>query len=374
MNFKSSPLLERVEALLAKADVQINGPRAWDLKIHDVSGFTKSLARGSLGLGEAYMDGLWDADCLDDFFHRVLRAHLDREVSAWPSWLWEACLRFTNRQSPRRAWQVGEAHYDLGNNFYEAMLGPARVYSCAYWKDATSLDTAQTAKLDMICQKLRLKPGMKVLDLGCGWGALMAHASRYYGVACHGITISKNQASYITNHFPDLPIRVTLEDYRTLRGSYDAIASIGMFEHVGCKNHRTFLQIVHECLADGGLFLLHTIGKNERTGHTDPWIEKYIFPNGELPSLAHIADASDGLFVTEDFHNFGADYDKTLMAWFHNFQAAWPKFAESMGIRFFRQWKYYLLSCAGAFRARDMQLWQWVFSKTGLPGGYQRVI
>jgi cyclopropane-fatty-acyl-phospholipid synthase len=264
-------------------------------------------------------------------------------------------------------------HYDLGNDFYQAMLGHHMAYSCGYWKQAASLDSAQEAKLDLICRKLRLEPGMRVLDIGCGWGAFMAYAAEYFGVECVGVTISKQQAEFASQRYSGLPLEFRLQDYRDLGGQFDRVVSIGMFEHVGKKNHRAFMQVAHRCLADDGIFLLHTIGKNERGGVTDPWVDKYIFPNGELPAISHISDASDGLFVTEDFHNFGADYDKTLMAWHRNFEAAWPRFADAMGERFHRQWKYYLLSCAGSFRARDLQVWQWILTKHGIPGGWPRV-
>jgi cyclopropane-fatty-acyl-phospholipid synthase len=253
------------------------------------------------------------------------------------------------------------------------MLGPTMAYSCGYWKNATTLTQAQEAKLDLTCRKLQLEPGMRVLDIGCGWGSFMAHAARHYGVRCVGITISKNQAGFASQRFPDLPLEFQLEDYRDLQGRYDRIASIGMFEHVGKKNHRTFMQVARRCMVDDGIFLLHTIGKNERGGTADPWMDKYIFPNAELPSISHISDAADRLFVVEDLHNFGSDYDKTLMAWHANFEDAWPRFADSLGERFRRQWRYYLLSSAGAFRARDIQLWQWVLTKDGMAGGFPRI-
>jgi cyclopropane-fatty-acyl-phospholipid synthase len=281
--------------------------------------------------------------------------------------------RLSNRQNTRRAWRVGEVHYDLGNDFYQAMLGPSMAYSCGYWKDAGTLAEAQTAKLDLICRKLDLKPGMRLLDIGCGWGSLMTHAAEHYGAGCVGITISKEQAAFIRKHNGGLPIEARLLDYRSLQGRFDRIASVGMFEHVGSKNHRTIMHAAHRCLTDDGIFLLHTIGKNERGNPSDPWIERYIFPNGEVPSLGQIGDAIDGLFVAEDMHNFGADYDKTLMAWHENFEAAWPRFAAAMGERFHRMWRYYLLSCAGAFRARDMQVWQWTLTKHGIPGGWPRI-
>jgi cyclopropane-fatty-acyl-phospholipid synthase len=369
----ASSLRGKVDRLLAKADIRLNGTRSWDIHLHSPDVLERVLSRGSLGLGESYMDGDWDAEQLDGFFDHILRAKLDREVKPLSLLLPVLRERVFNRQNPKRAWQIGERHYDLGNDFYQAMLGPSMAYTCGYWKSADTLDQAQAAKLELICQKLRLKPGMRVLDIGCGWGGFMAYAAENHGVECVGVTVSKEQAAFARQCHPDPRLEFRLQDYREIDGKFDAIASIGMFEHVGKKNYRTFMQVAHQCLTDDGIFLLHTIGKNERGGATDPWIDKYIFPNGELPSISHISDAMDGLLVTEDLHNFGADYDKTLMAWHANFEAAWSRFASSLGERFHRRWRYYLLSCAGAFRARDLQLWQWTLSKQGIPGGCPRV-
>jgi cyclopropane-fatty-acyl-phospholipid synthase len=366
-------LREEMENLLARGGIRIDGDRPWDMRITGTGVLERLAAQGSLGLGEAYMDGDWDAGRLDEFFFRVLRGRLDREVKPLRLLLPVLRARVCNLQSARRAWKVGEAHYDLGNDFYQAMLGRSMAYSCGYWKNAATLDEAQDAKLDLICRKLDLRPGMRLLDIGCGWGSLMVHAARHYGARCVGITISKQQAAFVRETHQDLPIEVSLFDYRGLGGRFDRIASVGMFEHVGHKNHRAFMRTAADCLASDGIFLLHTIGKNERGDPSDPWIEKYIFPNGEVPSLGQIGDAIDGLFIAEDMHNFGADYDKTLMAWNDNFEAAWPRFAAGMGERFHRMWRYYLLSCAGAFRARDMQVWQWTLTRQGIPGGWPRV-
>jgi cyclopropane-fatty-acyl-phospholipid synthase len=372
---RSAPALRgRLEELLGKAGIRVNGPRPWDMRVHAPGVLERIAARGSLALGESYMDGGWNADQLDEFFTRVLRAHLDREARPLSLLLPLLRERILNRQNTRRAWQVGRAHYDLGNDFYQAMLGPVMAYSTGYWKNATTLAQAQEAKLDLICRKLQLRPGMRVLDIGCGWGAFMEHAATHYGVECVGVTVSREQATFARERYAGgLPLEFRLQDYRDLQGRFDRIASIGMFEHVGKKNHRAFMQVAHRCLADDGIFLLHTIGKNERRGALDPWMDKYIFPNAELPAISHISDAADGLFVTEDLHNLGAHYDRTLMEWHANFEAAWPRFAEKLGERFHRQWRYYLLSSAGAFRARDVQVWQWTLTKHGLPGGCPRV-
>ncbi|MEZ0472949.1 cyclopropane fatty acyl phospholipid synthase [Luteimonas salinilitoris] len=365
-------LYRMMEELLEIADVRLGGNRPWDIRLMAGGVPERVFTQGNLGLGEAYMDGAWECDRLDELYDRILRAQLDRHVKPLKLMLHSLQARFLNRQTSRKAWEVGEAHYDLGNDFYAAMLDPRMTYTGGYWADASDLVEAQEAKLDMICRKLRLEPGMRVLDIGCGWGSFMAYAAEHYGVECAGVTISKEQTAWATERYDGLPLEFRLQDYRSINERFDRIVSVGMFEHVGRKNHRTYMELVHRCMNDDGLFLLHTIGKNRRKSTTDPWIDRYIFPNGDLPSIGQIGDACDGLFVVEDLHNFGADYDKTLMAWHANFERAWPRFEDELGQRFYRMWRYYLLSCAGAFRARDLQLWQWVLSKDGVRGGYQR--
>ncbi len=359
--------------LLAKADIQINGDRPWDMQVHNTRVFDDALARGNLGLGESYMDGDWDAESLDLFFCKLLRADIPQYLKPWKLVGKVVRAKLFNLQNRRRAWQVGEQHYDLGNRFYEAMLDNRLAYSCGYWKNATTLNQAQEAKLDLVCRKLGLRPGMKVLDIGCGWGSFLGYAAEHYGIKGVGVTISREQQQYALKRYRHLKLDIRLEDYRTLDEPFDRIASIGMFEHVGRKNHRNFMEVARRCLAPDGLCLLHTIGKNKRTSTPDPWVDKYIFPNGDLPSVGQVGDAADGLMVIEDLHNFGSDYDKTLMAWYRNFEAIWPDFADHYPPRFYRMWRYYLLSCAGAFRARDIQLWQYLLSPQGVIGGAPRV-
>lgn len=366
-------VLQSLSDFLALADIRVDGDRPWDIQLHDLTLPERVLVQGNLGLGESYMEGGWDVDCLDEFFYRLLRARLDRAAGRGRL-LWRSLrARLLNLQTLSRAWQVGQQHYDIGNDFYEAMLDSRMSYSCGYWQEgAANLEEAQQAKLELVCQKLQLRPGMKVLDIGCGWGSFMGYAAEQHGVECVGVTISREQARWAAERYKHLPVTIRLQDYRDVSGAYDRVVSIGMFEHVGRKNHRSFMEVVRRSLEPDGLMLLHTIGKNRRANLPDPWLDKYIFPNGDLPSLGQIADAADGLLVTEDLHNFGADYDRTLMAWHDNFEAAWPQFSERMGEGFRRMWRYYLLSCAGAFRARGVQVWQWVFSPDGLAGGYKR--
>ncbi|MFJ5158409.1 cyclopropane fatty acyl phospholipid synthase [Pantoea sp. NPDC088449] len=358
-----------VNELLERADIAVNGTRPWDIQVKHPDFFKRVLEEGSLGLGESYMDGWWECEQLDMFFHRVLKHHLDKQLPRhFKDTLRIAAARLTNLQSKKRAWIVGKEHYDLGNDLFSLMLDPYMQYSCGYWKDADTLENAQQAKLDMICRKLQLEPGMTLLDIGCGWGGLAEYAARNYGVKVHGVTISAEQQKLAQQRCEGLDVTILLQDYRDLNQQYDRIVSVGMFEHVGPKNYATYFEVADRNLKPDGIFLLHTIGALSTDMNVDPWIDKYIFPNGCLPSVRQIAEASEPHFVMEDWHNFGADYDTTLMAWHERFQIAWPQLAEKYGERFKRMFDYYLNACAGAFRARDIQLWQVVFSR-GKEGG-----
>ena len=363
MRFKAPAVLQEFAEM---AGITFNGDATWDIQVHDSGLFDRILTNGSLGFGEAYMDGMWDSYELDELFHRLLRVGIDEKLQGLQRLrlLGEiARNRLINRQSTRRAFQVGEQHYDTGNDLFEAMLDPTMSYSCGYWEHASTLEEAQIAKLDMICRKLKLSEGEHVLEIGCGWGSFARYAAENYGVEVTGVTVSKEQQKLARDRCTGLPVNIMLMDYRDISGRFDKAVSIGMFEHVGRKNYTTYFEAINHAIKEDGLFLLHTIG-TYRTVHTvDPWIDKYIFPNGKLPSASEISEAIEGRFLIEDWHNFGPDYDKTLMAWWHNFDAAWPALSEHYSERFYRMWKYYLLACAGLFRSRHGQLWQLVLSK-----------
>ncbi len=361
----------RAAELLAFADVAIDGARPWDLQVLDGRLFARVLAQGSLGLGESYMDGWWESAQLDELFTRVLAAELDTKVQPWRDALRVLRARLQNLQRPSRAFEIGRRHYDIGNDLFARMLDRRMIYSCAYWKDATTLDAAQEAKLDLVCRKLQLRPGMRVLDIGCGWGGTAKFAAERYGVSVVGATVSGEQARFARELCAGLDVEIRLADYRSLQGTFDRVLSIGMFEHVGCKNYMTFMRVVRRLLVPDGLFLLHTIGGNRSRRKNDPWTERYIFPNSMLPSARQISAAIEGSFVLEDWHGFGPDYDRTLMAWHANFERAWPDLAGRYDERFHRMWRYFLLSSAGGFRARKNQLWQLVLSPGGVPGGYR---
>ena len=357
-----------LERLLARADVAIDGDRPWDIRVHDDRFYSRVIRNGNLGLGEAYMDGWWDCPRIDEMIRRILQARLDKHVRGGPR-VWLALLPalLFNRQTRRGAREVARRHYDLGNDLFLSFLDANQQYSCAYFDGCDDLDEAQARKLELICDKLELQPGDTLLDIGCGWGGLASYAARTRGCEVTAINISREQTAYARSRCEGLPVDVRLADYRTVSGRFDKVVSVGMFEHVGVRNYKTFMRTCHGLLRDGGLFLLHTIGGNESRRSCDPFIGKYIFPRGMLPSTTQISRAAEGLFVMEDWHNLGPHYDRTLMAWHHRFTRAWGTLRGRYGEPFRRMWEYYLLSCAGAFRARDIQLWQVVFTKPGTP-------
>ncbi len=365
---------EIIRVLLEKASIRINGSNAYDIQVHNENLYRRVLQQGLLGLGEAYMEGWWDCQNLDEFFYRVLVADLVKEIR----YNWQALSKLAghvvfNAGRKSKAFVVGEQHYDVGNDLYSAMLDKRLTYTCGYWRDAKNLDEAQEAKLDLICRKINLKQGQRILDIGSGWGSFIGFAAEKYGVSAVGTTVSKEQKELADKLYKNLPVETRLQDYRDINEKFDHVVSIGMFEHVGYKNYRRFMKVVHDSLKDGGLFLLHSIGSNRSVRAGDSWFQKYIFPNSMLPSAKQISRSIEGLFVMEDWHNFGNDYDKTLMSWYNNFNSSWDELKSNYDDRFYRMWKYYLLSCAGLFRARKNQLWQVVLSKRGIPGGYSRI-
>ena len=373
----SALIRKRVVALLESAGVHPGGDQPTDPRIHDERFYARVLSQGSLGLGESYMDGWWDVDSLDGLLTRLIGARLDQRVQGWASRLDDLRAWLLNLQTAGRARVVGKRHYDIGNDLFHRMLGRRMVYSCGYWREARDLDAAQEGKLDLVCRKLGLRPGMRVLDIGCGWGEALQYAAQRYGVSGVGVTISREQAEYARRLCDGLPIEIRLQDYREVDESFDRIFSIGMFEHVGVRNYRGYFELARRCLADdpatgGGLFLLHSIGSNRSVRHTDPWIGRYIFPNSMLPSAAQIAHAVEGLFVVEDWHGFGVYYDRTLQAWRDNIEAAWDALPE-YDARFQRMWRFYLCASMAVFRTRRAQLWQLVLSPRGVPGGYAAV-
>lgn len=357
---------EFIRSLLSLAGIAVGGERQSDIVVHNRDFYPRLVRDGVLGLGESYMDGWWDCRALDQFFDMVLRTRLEEKVKGNLSAAWPLIQsRLFNLQSRNRAFQVGEQHYDLGNDLYIAMLDKRLNYTCGYWEHAWSLNKAQEAKLELVCKKIRLEPGMTVLELGCGFGSFAAYAASKYRVTVTGVTVSKRQVELGMQKCKGLPVHLRLMDYRGVEGKYYRVISIGIMEHVGYRNYRTYMEVVNRTLSDDGIAFIHTIGNNSSSTTTNAWTVKYIFPNGVLPSIAQLGKAMEGLFVMEDWHNFGPDYDKTLMAWHKNFENAWPDLRKRYTERFRRMWRYYLLSSAGGFRSRQTQLWQIVMTRPG---------
>lgn len=354
------------QELLSEAGIKINGDKPWDIQVHNDNLYGRLLSDGELGLGESYMDGWWDCEALDEFINKVLRANIREKIKRNREVVFYIFkTNLFNRQKRSRAKMVGESHYDLGNDLFRLMLDKRMNYTSAYWNKAENLNDAQEAKLNLVCKKIELKPGMTILELGCGWGSFAKYAAENYGVNVVALNISKEQINLARELCKGLPVEFRLLDYREAEGKYDRVVSIGILEHIGYKNFSTYMKVTERCLKDDGLAFIHTIGNNTSTTHISIWTEKYIFPNSMLPSIAQISKAMEGLFIMEDWHNFGPDYDKTLMVWYRNFNKAWPQLKEKYGERFYRMWRFYLLSCAGGFRSRTNQLWQIVMTKTG---------
>ena len=375
--FLSNQLQNYISDNLATANIMINGDRPWDLQVKDDRFYSRVMLQGSLGLGESYVEGYWDTQQLDQLFFYLLRGQVQEEIA--PNNLtavWQKFIgKLVNLQTLINSFQLGKHHYDLGNDLFSLMLDDSMAYSCGYWQNAETLAQSQLAKLDLICRKLNLKQGMSILDIGCGWGSFMKFAAENYGVSCVGLTVSQEQIKLGQQMCEGLPIKFIYSDYRQFEWSekFDAIVSVGMFEHGGYKNYPQFMKVAHDHLKDEGLFLLHTIGNKNTITYSELWTSKYIFPNGMLPSLAQISQAVEEYFIIEDFHNFGVDYDRTLMAWLEQFDANWHLLKDNYGDKFYRIWKYFLCSCAGSFRARHIHLWQLILSKNGLLKGYQQV-
>ncbi len=367
-NVVTSDSVDIGRELMRRGGVTVDGDAPWDIQVHDNRFYGRVLRDGTLGLGESYMDGWWDAEAIDQALSKLVLADLYAEIrDSWAFMAHAVRNKVFNLQGVMRAFEVGERHYDIGNDLYEAMLDPRMVYTCGYWKEADDLAAAQEAKLDLVCRKIGASKGMRILELGCGWGSFARFAAERYGAEVTGVTVSKEQVVIAKERCAGLPVDIRLADYRDAEGTYDAVVSIGIMEHIGFKNYRTYMEVSRRCLAKGGVGFVHTIAGNRSRKGFDPWFDKYIFPNAQLPSIAQLGAAMEELFVFEDLHNIGEHYDRTLMAWNENFEAAWPRLSARYGERFRRMWRFYLLSSAALFRSRFSQLYQIVMTPTGTP-------
>ncbi len=352
-----------IRDLLEAAGIEVGGSELWDITIHDDRVWDRIVSDRELGFGESYQDGWWDCPRTDLFLERVLQLNPNEHISPSKTQIAQTILsQVTNRQNLKMAKKNASAHYDVGNDLYERMLDSKMIYSCGYWGDAYDLEGAQTAKLDLICRKLRLEPGMRMLDIGCGWGGLAKFAAEKYGVDVVGISPAIEQVKLARERTAGLSVEIKQLDYRSVTGTFDRITSVGMLEHVGPKNYKSFFESCDSLLADDGQMLHHTIGSNETKNRTDPWFDKYIFPGGVTPSLGQLSEAAQVKFSAEDVHNFGPDYDTTLMAWWENISGRWDEIP-SYDERFRRTWDHYLLTSAASFRVRNLQLWQIVYTR-----------
>jgi len=399
-------------------NVTINGNRKGDIKIKDedvyyrmtkyVTGFDR------LALGESYLDGQWETDDLLTFFEKCFQSKLsfNKGFNMIAKVMHSLPLLTLNMQTKGLCRKDISSHYDIGNDLFRLMLDRSMNYSCGYWEKnvfldpndgnnnsdsefkvntntlCSSLDEAQMNKMLLIGRKLNLKPNMRVLDIGCGWGYLAKFLAVNFDVHVIGVTISKEQYEFATTtdlkkedlEFLKIPglnpigtgrFEFRLKDYRDVNETFDRIVSVGMIEHVGRANYSEYFDIARRCLSDDGLFLLHTIGiAQDYIPQVEPWLNKYIFPNGMIPYHTQLINASYGKFVIEDWHNFGYSYYRTLVQWDKNFRKSWPLLAAKYGERFFKIWTYYLLFSAALFKTRKLALWQIVLSKDGFPNGY----
>ena len=365
---------EKIEVLLSGTGITIDGHEPCDIRIKNPNFYSRILRDGSIGLGESYMEGWWECDALDEFFCKLFSKQIEKGFSGSFNFKLQLLkAKLFNLQTKSKSLSAIVSHYDIDNDLYSKMLDPLMMYSCGYWKNAATLAEAQEQKLKLICEKLHLKPGQKVLDIGCGWGGFAYYAAKNYKVNVVGITISKEQQEVATRRCNGLNVEIRFQDYRDIDEQFDRIVSIGMLEHVGYKNYNTFMKTVSENLTETGICLLHFIGGNETNLIADGWINKYIFPNGLIPSLAQIGKAMENQLVIEDLHNIGIHYDQTLMAWYNNFINSWDELKENYSKTFYLKWIYYLMCSAASFRSRRLNLWQIVVRKSGCLMEYQSV-
>ena len=366
-----------VKKLLDPAGIEINGKNPWDPQVKNERIY-KRLKRGrSLALGESYVEGWWDCEALEEFFYRIISYAIksERDLSGRPkdfreSFFYRFKPRLFNQQTFKRSEVVAKKHYDAGNDLYRLMLGKDMQYTCAYWQNAKTLDEAQRNKLNLICRKMKLQPGMKILELGGGFGGLARFMAKYYDCSVTIYNIAQEQIKFAREFTEGLKVKIIENDYRVAEGLYDRVAAVGLCEHVGYKNYRILMQTAYRCLKDEGLFFIHTNGSNDTIVHYEPWMAKYIFPNSMIPSATQLTQAFDGLFMLEDWHVLSGNYNKTLMAWYNNFINNWYRIKDQYSNSFYRVWRYYLLFSAASHRTRGAQLWHLVLSKNAMGTTY----
>lgn len=334
--------------------------------------FDKMFQKGELGTAESYMDGDWESNDLEYVLYTILDNHgsIVEKLKSQSWWLFYAFFvtqykRFFSKNTLITSKQNIKMHYDVGNDLYEKMLGQHMQYTCAYFhRPDMTLDEAQEAKMALIAKKLDLQPGMKVLDIGCGFGHMVNYIATRYDVQITGINISEAQLSHAKANFSRNNVRFLLQDYRDVDEKYDRIYSIGMIEHVGKANYPVYFDKCFDCLNDDGLILVHTITYSERlwiSNETNSFIMKYIFPESELPHVSDFLQAYNNRWQLEDFQNFGMSYAKTLRSWRKNI-GNWEGLDE-YDERFRKMWNFYLQEMAAMFHHKTAGLGQFVFTK-----------
>ncbi len=345
---------------------------SFTLQLKDPKALYSLVANPNLAFGDLYAAGRLDVEGnLPDLMETLYRAvHAAREK--WPRWL-DALWKNHNPRSTgiAEARENIHHHYDLGNDFYQLWLDQAEMqYTCAYYEEPDlTLEQAQLAKLEHVCRKLRLKPGMTVVEAGCGWGGLARYMARNYGVKVHSYNISREQLAYARQESERQGLNGLItyveDDYRNIEGQYDAFVSVGMLEHVGKANYPALSELIKRSLKPDGIALLHSIGRN-RPMLMNAWIEKRIFPGAYPPSIGEfmeICEHSD--FSVLDVENLRLHYAQTLTHWMERFEASRDKVADMYDEHFTRAWRLYLAGSIAAFRAGSLQLFQVVFTHGG---------
>ncbi len=344
------------------------GQPLFTVRFNSPDALKHTLANRFLGFGESYMDGGVDVEGdWDRLFKLGMGSKFQHAGPSLKTIARYALLRLRTRDTRRKARANIPRHYDRGNDFYSLWLDRSMTYSCAYFRTPeTPLEEAQEAKLERICRKLRLRPDMTLLDVGCGWGSLLIHAARYYGVHGVGCTLSENQAQLARQRVDEAgladKVEVLLRDYREIDGLFDRWVSVGMAEHVGKAFVPRFIRHICRQLRSGGLGLLHFIGK-DRKGSGDPWTLTYIFPGGYLPSLAEVLRPMGRTDLRPvDVENRRPHYALTLDRWWDRFKEHVDEIRQMYDERFVRMWRLFLLSSAAGFRYGDTRVFQILFS------------
>mmetsp|Transcript_52139 Transcript_52139/g.83086 ORF Transcript_52139/g.83086 Transcript_52139/m.83086 type:complete len:440 (+) Transcript_52139:80-1399(+) len=367
----------------ARLSAQQRAAAKYEMIVRDNRVFERIMKDGNLGLADGYVEGEWHSDNLQECLEKAI-LHNKQIVSMLKVNAIALFAHYAKHRTSSRlrklfgkylnfgeARQQIEHHYDkmAKEELMDRMLGKYKIYTCAYFHEADmSLDEAQLAKMKLVALKLDLKPGMKVLDIGCGYGTLADYLAKTYGVEVVGVTLSKSQKKYADTHFGDNElIDIQLIDYRKVteetHGLFDRIYSVGMFEAIGRERYEEYFEKCDELLVRDGIMFIHTIGTNQRIWRHKSFINKYIFPGGELPNLASLSEKFSDKWILQDFQNFGMSYAKTLNCWKANIRDWRGLDDEVYDARFRRVWTYYLDLTASGFVTESAMLWHLVYTK-----------